>query len=1021
MLVVALALCVGIANSAAREAHGNWVYPDGDSQYEPFAPDGVPFVVASKLWDVDMRGNHRAVVRVTPPDLVRADSTGLPLPKAEPAAGAEVVSARLIWRRPDLHPERKRVIVTDAADRVVKNVRCEVTRDTGLVVFKPEYGAGDYYIYYLPYKFRGAHGDARYGRPYNDYLRPEYKNDPAWEKKAAHGKPHIVAEVLCFESRTKLDFWTPTGLVASDAEIDALKKFVPAGDFRLFTEDRAYPIRLKTISAHWIKRDRDSDSYSFAGIAHPNEYYTWQIGLWATHKEARHVNIVFSDFTHQAYGGKTIPANEITCFNLGGVNWDGKPIRFDVNVPAGKVQALWCGLQIPSFAAEGIYKGTATIYAENSRPQKVNISIIVKGNAFADKGDGEPWRHSRLRWLNSTIGQDNEPVAPYESLRVENNVISGSGKTFSIGKNGLPENIEVNGKKIFSKPPEFIVETGEKTVRFDTGDLKIEKVAGGLVRWRSIGEQSGLRFDCAASLEADGYLRYNIRLSADKKTPVKNIALRTRHTAKSSVYFMGAGHKGGTRPEGYTWKWKGPWDSHWIGGSASGLHTEYRGGTYHGPLINDYKPAPPKVWTNGGRGTVNVSGATGKDATVVASTGTCVVAKTPLDFEFSFLATPVKPLDTAKQFSMRFFHGNSANFDRAASEDGVNIANIHHATPLNPVINYPFIVREPLKKFIQEQHAQNRKVKLYYTIRELTTWAPEVFALNSLGHEIFPTGPGYGLPWYCEHLIEDYKPAWFTELPNKQQDAALVLAGFSRWINYYLEGLRWMCENYEIDGIYMDDVSFDRSVMKRIRKILAKHRPGALIDLHSNTAYSVGAANQYADFFPYVDRLWFGESFRYNAMTPAEWFVTFSGIPFGVMSEMLQGGGNRWLGAVYGTTARHRGGVLSPVPVWKLWREFGIENAKMLGYWDAGRAVETGHPDIKATAFIRAGKTLIALGNFGAVDAPATLTLDWAKLGLKPNAKLRAPFVENFQEARDIRANEPFVVPAKKGWLIWVE
>ena len=69
-------------------------------------------------------------------------------------------------------------------------------------------------------------------------------------------------------------------------------------------------------------------------------------------------------------------------------------------------------------------------------------------------------------------------------------------------------------------------------------------------------------------------------------------------------------------------------------------------------------------------------------------------------------------------------------------------------------------------------------------------------------------------------------------------------------------------------------------------------------------------------------------------MRPDEWFVTFSGIPFGQMSEMLQDGGNRFLGMVYGTTGRHSYSKYSPAPVWALWKSFGIEEAKMLGYWD---------------------------------------------------------------------------------------
>jgi hypothetical protein len=39
-----------------------------------------------------------------------------------------------------------------------------------------------------------------------------------------------------------------------------------------------------------------------------------------------------------------------------------------------------------------------------------------------------------------------------------------------------------------------------------------------------------------------------------------------------------------------------------------------------------------------------------------------------------------------------------------------------------------------------------------------------------------------------------------------------------------------MLENYKIDRLYMDDVSFDRPVMKRMRKIMEHYRPGALIE-----------------------------------------------------------------------------------------------------------------------------------------------------------------------------------------------
>ena len=82
-------------------------------------------------------------------------------------------------------------------------------------------------------------------------------------------------------------------------------------------------------------------------------------------------------------------------------------------------------------------------------------------------------------------------------------------------------------------------------------------------------------------------------------------------------------------------------------------------------------------------------------------------------------------------------------------------------------------------------------------------------------------------------------------------------------------------------------------------------KPGCLIDLHSNTGFSKGPANQYAEYFPYLDKVWFGESFLYNKMTPANWLVESSGIPFGLMGDMLYRGGNRWLGMQYGMAVRY--------------------------------------------------------------------------------------------------------------------
>ena len=986
-------------------------FSDGESQYLDFAPDGVPFTVADSAWNIDMLGNHRAVVKV--------DGAGSGTPDA--------VRVTLPWRRSDTRPEAKKIVVMDAeTGQEIRNVSVVgLTSEKGVVAFQPQTVPGTYYMYYLPARFREGWGLD--GIAENFYLPPTYDADPVWEKAVtANPERAPEAKVIRFEARTKFDFFTPMGLLATENEIRVLQQ-KSREEFILFPEDRAYPIRLTSVSARWGKRGA---SLTFRGFAQPNEYYTWQIGVWAAHKELKDVRVKFSDFRHGS--GDVISHADITCFNTGGTGWDGRPVEFQVDVPRDRVQALWCGIQIPETVRGGKYTGTATVTAVGVSPQTVDVTIDTGTEILADRGDGDLWRHARLRWLNSTIGMDDLPVAPYANMELSGNKVTATGKTLEIDANGLPKSIEINRRQILNHPMTFVVETRRGETVFMAGNMRAEKKTDGLVQWEASSEQDGLHFKCTACMEFDGHIRYHIQLSADRETTVRDVRLVTSYTPTASQYFMGAGHDGGLRPQSHTWNWKeviAPdqfvkrWDSYWTGGDKAGLHVEFRGGDYHGPLLSVYMTAPPKVWENSGKGSISVTGQKNQPAIVVASTGEQIITAQPKIFEFALLITPVKPVNPAKHFSERYYHGGAIGFDNAA-EKGANITNIHHAQALNPYINYPFAVREPLVKFIQEQHDANRMVKLYYTIWALSNYITEMHALKSLNHEIFATGAGHGNPWLCEHLIDDYCPVWYTELPGQHVDASLRVNGFSRWINYYLEGLRWMFENYALDGIYMDDISFDREAMKRIHKIIARYRPSALIDLHSNTAYSNGPANQYTAFFPYVDRLWFGESFKYNRMTPDEWFVTFSGIPFGQMSEMLHysDGGNPYLGMVFGATNRYGVGTVSPAPVWQLWKEFDIENAQMTGYWDESCPVTTGHPDVKATAYIRPGKVLVSLGNFGTQDRLIHLRIDWEKLGLDPSeVTIEAPTVENFQEKRVFGIGEPISVKSKEGWLLVIQ
>ncbi len=281
------------------------------------------------------------------------------------------------------------------------------------------------------------------------------------------------------------------------------------------------------------------------------------------------------------------------------------------------------------------------------------------------------------------------------------------------------------------------------------------------------------------------------------------------------------------------------------------------------------------------------------------------------------------------------------------------MVNVHHATPINPWINYPFIAHREMKAYVDEAHRQGLKVKIYDTVRELSNHAYELFPLRSLGHEIFSPGPGGGFSWLQEHLGDDYIGAWFVP---ELQDAAILESGMSRWHNYYVEGMRWLVQQIGIDGIYLDDVAFDRIDDEAHQTRADRGRPApGIIDLHSANQFNqrdgyVNSALLYLEHFPYLTRLWFGEYFDYERESPDFYLTEVSGIPFGLMGEMLEGGGNPWRGMVYGMTNRLPWTDNSdPRPLWKAWDAFGMEGTRMVGYWVASSPVKPSHRDVRAT------------------------------------------------------------------------
>ena len=975
-------------------------------------------------WEADSLGNHRAVLHV---DMAQ-----------------DAVIATIPWRRRDPSPEKVNVVVIDATTqkRVLNVARLAISREAGRYVFQAP-SAGDYYFYYLPYT-----GTFKSNYPKISYRVVEETADREWLARTGFRSIGVGvvqqvtrqmlpdATMVGFDAVNAFSAFTPMEYIATSAEKKVLVSKHADAPFLAFAEDRSRSIRMtEDIPQLWADRGAFQP---VTAKADRGEFLSFQVGIWAHKRSLDSLRYTVSAL-QRVGGAGTIPASAITALNLEGVDWSGHRFTRALHVDSGAVQALWFGVDVPTSAAAGDYRGRLTILAAGGARREIPIAFQVTQTVAVNHGDDAPANLTRLRWLSSQLAVDDSVVKPYTPLMVRGSTISLLGRTFTFGADAMParitssftaNNTGVNGtpREILAAPVRLRVQglDGEE-LRWSGQAPVITKRSPGTVAWQGTQRAGALTLRTQATLEFDGTAEYTVALLAKTGTTVSNVTLELPYQADAAKYMMGLGQKGGFRPERFHWNWEVTTknqDAAWLGDVNAGMQFTLKDHQYVRPLnTNFYLSKPliaPRSWANGGKGQCDIAQEGTKVVARCSSGAHTLAAGDSLRFDFRLMITPFKPLDTKGQWATRFFHA-FVPVDSAAGR-GANTINVHHANRVNPWINYPFIETAAMRSYIDSAHAKGLQTKIYYTVRELTNHAPELFALRSLGDEVLSHGPGGGYSWLQEHLGNDYIAAWHVPAIK---DAAVVNSGVSRWHNFYIEGLKWLVEHEKIDGLYLDDVAFDRITMKRVRKVLDRGNPAALLDLHSANQYNprdgfASSANLYLEHFPFINRLWFGEYFDYDSR-PDYWLVEISGIPFGLMGEMLEKGGNPWRGMTMGMTARLPWSG-DPAPLWKVWDAFGIQQSQLHGWWSGRDPVTTSNASVLASTWTKPGSAMISLGSWEERDTPVTLTIDWKALGMDPaRAWIRAPEIRDFQTAGRWRGWESITVPTKKGLLLIVE
>ena len=747
---------------------------------------------------------------------------------------------------------------------------------------------------------------------------------------------------------------------------------------------------------------------------------------------------------------KGVYADEITCLLTEGVDLSGSSFTKTVKVESGKPWSFWCLLD-----GRKANSGVLNVTVELTDGKKFDLEISLEvsetyNTSFFDKDN-----LSRLEWLNSTAGIDDTVTKGYTPVRVNGNVIHILGRDITVSDNGFIESIGTYFKgnnssfaqtpsEILASPIEYEIFEDGKKLAFESTAFSMKQEGDAACSWNAVNVCGNIVLEISGTAEFDG----NVRMDAAVRNAAgRNLSVRLLYSPRTefSKYIMGLGLTGRKTPDEYTWKWDENirQDSIWNGSVNGGVLIKPTAKGVASSFVNIYfhhsRNHMPLPWVNDGKGYFSLQK---NENTMMFFDSGAFIGKDVVSFCAELIITPLKKVDMKEHWNTHYYHKTCA-YTKEDITDAVNAGcthvNLHHGNETLPFLNYPMYDIEPIKELADMVHEADMGLKIYYTVRELSTRIPELSAFRSLGTEIFalPTYNQGGLPWHdsvdpfiIENFGDDAIPAWRETLWGKfggLTDPTVIVNPDGRIGNFYAASLEWLVKNTGIDGIYIDDTGNGKDVVRRVRRIFDRYNPDAKIDMHTCIHFSDSLALgfgfghnmlMYMSIFPYIDSLWIGEGYNYDANDSDYLLLEISGLPFGLMSEMLEGDCNVWRGMLYGMTSRYPycSSVPSPVPIWNMRRRF--DDAQMIGFWEDEKPVWADHEDVFCTTYYdkENDRLLCCFANFG--DREASFHMCGTML---ENRSVTAPFIENIQDERVINASECITIPQKGGIMVIIE
>lgn len=844
-----------------------------------------------------------------------------------------------------------------------------------------------------------------------------------------------MAKVVAFQGRGEMNRISPMRVIASSEEMRDMLAGMSRREVLLFAASGRDSIKMVNfLPQQWAQ---SGPFQSLTDSARPGEYYTFQLGVYCQSDAIEITGVEFHDLESMS-GGSTIPAEAMVCFNLEGNNHiDGAAFKKKAVVPAGKVYPLWFGIEIPADAA-GKYSTELNVMTSTGLTKPVRVALEIAGEVVENHGDADMSRLSRLRWLNSTVGMEPEDVSyPYEPVKISGSTVSILKRDIVFGDRGLPTSIKSFGQEILEGPITFEIQGKRRSEDFRVVENEVVSHTASSVERRTLLASANFELTLISKTDYAGIMTYSVSVRSLNGVDVQDIRIQIPMNKRVARYMIGFARQAGSTPEQYTWKWN-PEKAHnvgWFGDISAGLGLRLLPeniNTWEMRKFTDF--AGYVDWYNESKGSVTFE--TSETVFEVnASTGPMAISRgDTVTMNFRLFVTPFKPVNANHWNDHLNLH----------SKPGVgNIKHLHHGGYVEPYINYPFSYIDRLKKEIKpfSSNSEDRGANLYYTCREVSAHAPEIFAFRSLGDELLLNsgsyvyaidmesyqGSGGGAMWLRENLKSGYSPGWIQSVMDSLEvDYAVGTNPNSRMLNFYVAGLDYLRKRLGNFGLYLDGIGYGGETTQRLARILSRDNPTYRIAFHTGNLGNHKGAWKFVDedrfcpmarnleHLPYVTSLMFGEMFEF-AQGPDYWLLEMSGLPFGLTNDFYcheMSMNSAYKPLLYGGVDIHNPHVQA---MWEFLDAWQMDQAQMTGYWEQECPVTTNRDDVLATVYRKNDEMLIAIASWA--KEPVDVRLNF-KNGQA--FSLYAPAIQGLQETRTWSSDQAIEIQPNRGVVLIV-